>query len=870
MEIEKIIKNEKVKKILKEKLNDKNFLKKGLKEEEVNLLIKEFGYNEIKEKEENLLKRLLKKLWGPIPWMIEFALFLSFIIKRYEDFFVILTLLVVNVFVEFWQEYKATNALKILKEKLAKKSLVLREGKWKEIEAKYLVPGDIIKLKIGDIVPADVILLEGVLEVDQSVLTGESKLVEKKRNDLVYSNSIIKEGEGVAIVVGTGINTFFGETVKLVAKAEKEEKSHFQKMVIKVGNYLTIITIILTFILVLFGLYRHESFIEIIRFSLILTIAAIPVALPVVLTVTMAIGALELSKKKAIVSRLPSIEELAGVDVLCSDKTGTLTMNKMSISSPVIFDNIDEKTLIFYAALASKEENQDPLETPLFDYLKKEGLYEELKKWKTIKFVPFNPKIKRTEAIVEKNGEKIEIIKGAPQVILSMSNTTKKEEIVKKIKELAKKQYRVIAVAIKKEKDSKFKILGLIPFYDPPRPDSKEAIDMAKSLGIKVKMITGDNIEIARNIAKLLGIGEKIYNIKELKESDILEEYVLLSKTISEILLKKLGKNEEEAEKISEEITKEVKKILKDKILPGSVKKHESQIIEIVEKADGFAEVLPEDKYFIVEKLQKKGHIVGMTGDGVNDAPALKKADCGIAVNNATDAARSAADIVLLTPGLKVIIDAIILARKIFRRMESYVIYRITETIRILIFVFLSILIFKFYPITAIMIVLLALLNDIPIIAIAFDNVEFSKEPIRWNIFEILFISTILGITGLITSFTILILLIKYFKLPVHIINTIVFLKLLIAGHLTIFVSRSKSFCWKKPFPSITLVITTLLTVIIGCLIALFGLKLLTPVNIKWVMFIIVYALLSMFINDLVKVWTYNFIKKHHKQSKIN
>ncbi len=847
----------------KELLTDSN-LKKGLSEKEAQQLLKKYGLNEIPEKEESLFHRILKRFWGPIPWMIEFAAFLSILVKRWEDFFVILSLLLINVVVDFWQEHKALSALKVLKEKLAKKALVLRDGEWKEVDTKYIVPKDIVKLKIGDIVPADVKIIEGFILVDQSSLTGESLLIPKKKGDLVYANSIIKEGEAIAVVVNTGLDTYFGKTVKLVSKAEREKQSHFQKMVVKIGNYLILITIFLVTLVILVGLHRHENFLELLRFGLVLTIAAIPVALPVVLTVTMAIGALKLVKKNVVVSRLSAIEELAGIDVLCSDKTGTLTLNKMTITSPYTF-GIKEEDLIFFAALSSREEDKDPLETPLFEYLKNKGLYEKLNDWKILKFTPFNPNIKRTEALVEnkKTGERLIVAKGAPQIIYQLSKDINEKEFFKIVNDFAEKKFRTIAVAVKKENEKKFHILGLIPLYDPPRPDSKIAIREAKDFGVEVKMVTGDNLAIAKNIAKILDIGDNILSMKELKERDVTKEYELLAEIIAKALYNKIKGNEKEAEKVGKEIAELVKKEIGGKITKANIKRHESEIIKIIEEANGFAEVLPEDKYFIVDKLQKADHIVGMTGDGVNDAPALKKADCGIAVVNATDAAKAAADIVLLTPGLKVIIDGLKISRQIFARMESYVLYRITETIRVLIFLTLSIIFFNFYPLTPIMVILLALLNDIPILAIAYDNVKISKKPVRWKLNETLILATVLGITGVITSFGILFLLVDYFKLPESVIRTIIFLKLLIAGHLTIFVARNKDWLWKRPFPSKLLFTATISTVTIGSFISLCGLKLIKPISVWWVIFVLGYAITSMIINDFIKKITLKIIKEN-------
>ncbi len=833
-------------------------LKKGLSEEEAKERLKKYGLNEIPEKEEPLWHRIFRRFWGPIPWMIEIAAILSASVQKWEDFTIIMILLFVNAGVDFWQEHKALSALKVLKEKLAKKSIVLRDGIWKEVDARYIVPGDIIKLKIGDIIPADVKLVQGdFILVDQSALTGESLPVMKKVGDIAYANSIVKQGEMIAVAVATGLNTYFGKTVKLVAKAEREQRSHFQEMVIKVGNFLIVMTLIIVALMILFELNRGADWQELLRFSLVLTVAAIPVALPAVLTVTMAIGALYLAKRQVIVSRLASIEELAGVDVLCSDKTGTLTKNQMTISVPFTVDGYKTEDLMFFAALASKEENKDPIEIPIFEWLKKHNLYEKVKQCKQKKFIPFDPVRKRTEALVECNGKEIVVTKGAPQVIIELCDDEEFDKNVayQRVEEFAENGFRTLGVAYKNPNKEKFHFVGLIPLFDPPREDSKPAIEEAKRYGVEVKMITGDNIAVARYIAKLLGIGDKIYSARELR-GETYEEYVILAKVITKALLQvEEGLSPEEAEKRAKKIAKLVEKELEGAKLPaGTVKRHESEIIKLIEEANGFAEVFPEDKYFIVDKLQKADHIVGMTGDGVNDAPALRKADCGIAVSNATDAARAAADLVLLAPGLMVIVKAIEIARQIFGRMEAYTIYRIAETIRVVFFMALSIMIFQFYPVTAFMIILLALLNDIPILSIAYDNAKISPKPVRWDMYEIIIMAFWLGIAGVMSSFLLFFLLEEYWKLPQDLIQSIIFTKLVVAGHGTIYNTRVKDWFWKKPWPSPILWIATFGTRVIGTIIAVYGFGLITPVGWGWALFIWGYAMVWFFFNDAVKM----------------
>ncbi len=838
---------------------------KGLAPEDAKKRLEQYGYNEIPEKEESTFHRVFRRFWGPIPGMIEVAALLSAVVRRWEDFTIIMILLLTNAFIDLWQESKALNALKVLKNKLAKQALVLRDGKFQTVDARELVPGDIIKVKIGDLVPADVKLIAGdYIQADQSALTGESLPVSKKVGDVAYSNSIIKQGEMMAVVTNTALNTFFGKTVALVAKAQREEKSHFQKAVIQIGNYLIIITIFLAAIILITALFRHEDMLEILRFTLILTVAAIPVALPAVLSVTMAVGAMNLAKKQAIVSRLVSIEELAGVDVLCSDKTGTLTQNRMTVSDPVPFGGHTVKELMLYAALASREENKDPIETPIFEYIQKTGQTEELTRYQQTKFTPFDPVSKRTEAIVKSGDKSFVVTKGASQVILGLcGEQVNQEEILGKVEDFAEKGFRTLGIAVKQPEAENFDFIGLLPLFDPPREDSQATIKKAMALGLSVKMVTGDNIAIAKQIANVLGIGDNIFDARDLRGASN-KELIILGKIISTAVFKKMSPNvsERDTEEFAKGVVKDIEKELDNIELPkGYVKRHESEILSVIEEADGFAQVFPEDKYLIVDKLQKAGHIVGMTGDGVNDAPALKKADAGIAVSGATDAARAAADLVLMAPGLSVIVDAIEGARVTFERMKSYSLYRIAETIRVILFMTASIVIFNFYPVTAIMIIILALLNDLPILAIAYDNTKVDNEPVRWNMTEVMSISTMLGILGVIASFGIFYIAEEYMHLSAPVVQSFIFLKLAVAGHLTIFITRTEDRFWRKPYPAPILLWAAVLTKILATLFVVYG-WFVAPIGWQNALIVWGYALAWAVVNDFVKVWAYKLLRK--------
>ncbi|MGC2636125.1 MAG: plasma-membrane proton-efflux P-type ATPase [Acidobacteriaceae bacterium] len=777
----------------------------GLSQAEAQKRLTQYGPNEIAEKKTNAFLKFLSYFWGPIPWMIEVAVILSGVVRHWMDFGIILFLLLSNAAVGFWEEHQAGNAIEALKARLAINARAKRDSKWTTPKASELVPGDVIRLRLGDIIPADARLLAGdPVEVDQSALTGESLPVSVKPGGAVFSGSILRQGEIDAMVYATGTNTYFGKTAQLVQEAHSV--SHFQRSVLEIGDYLIILAAALVILILVVALFRGDRVLTTLEFCLVLLVAAIPVAMPTVLSVTMAVGARLLAKKEVVVTRLSAIEELAGVDILCSDKTGTLTQNKLTLGDPFSVNNIPGDQVILWAALASRAENKDTIDLAVIGGVKDK---EALKGYQILHFQPFDPVHKRTEATVKGgDGKQFFVAKGAPQVILAMATNAEevKPAVEKAVNEFAGRGFRSLGVA-RADEEGKWQFSGVLPLFDPPREQAKATIASARQMGVKVKMVTGDQVAIARETAKQLGMGTNILDATS------------------------LGDTKQQAT---------------------------DQSAEAIEKADGFAQVFPEHKFHIIEVLHKRGHFVGMTGDGVNDAPALKQADCGIAVSGATDAARAAASIVLLAQGLSVIIDAIKESRRIVQRMNSYAIYRIAETLRVLLFMVLAILVFNFYPLTAVMIVLIAVLNDGAILSIAYDNVHYKDQPEAWNMRLVLGIATVLGVVGPIAAFGLFYLGDRVLHLGHPQLQTLMYLLLSVAGHLTIFLTRTRGPLWSIR-PARILWMAVLGTQAIATLIAVYGLFM-APLGWKLAGLVWAYALVWALVTDRVKLLGYRIL----------
>jgi len=781
----------------------------GLKQTEVENHLEQYGYNEVLEKKANPLFRFLRKFWGLTAWMLEFIIILSWFLHKQSDAYIVIGLLVFNAIIGFAQEQNAANAVEALKKKLQVNAKVLRDRIWKTVIARELVPGDIIRVRIGDFVPADVKIINGEISVDQSALTGESLETEKKPQEIIYSGSIVSKGEATGIVVLTGINTYFGRTIQLVQIARP--KLHIEEIISRVVKWLLIIVAILLSVALVASFLQGINLLEILPLMLVLLLGAIPVALPAMFTVSMALGSLELIKKGVLVTRLSATDDAARMDILCVDKTGTITMNKLSVAKLFPTNGYSENDVLLYGALASQEANNDSIDMAFIDLARQKNILDSsfIKK----AFTPFDPKTRRTESIIKKGKEEFQVMKGSFDVIAEVCGLDEKSEanLEARVNEFAKKGYRTLAVSKAKIKNRP-ELVGIVALYDPPRPDSIKLIKELRNFGLSVKMLTGDALPIAQEIGRDVGIGDRIVKVSELKELE---------------------------------------------------KSNPLKAVELVEKSDGFAEVYPEDKYLIVKNFQAKGHIVGMTGDGVNDAPALKQAEVGIAVNNATDVAKGAASIVLTDEGLTDINGPIKIGRMMFQRINTWILNKITRTVLKTCFIVLAFLLLGKFVISASAMLIMIFMTDFVKISLSTDNVRWSKKPSIWDIDGLAKISVVLGLIMVVEAFGLLYIGLHYFNLGVDngALSTFSFEILFFFAMFSIFVVREKGHFWDTA-PSKILLSILLADMTLGVVLSTFGLLGLKAIPLIETIVVIGYAFLfSLIINDFIK---FALLKKWH------
>ena len=775
----------------------------GLTHNEVDVRRNVHGYNEVAEQKGHPVLKFLGKFWGISAWMLELIMVLSAILGKYSDLIVVTTLLVINAVLSFMQERRAAGVVETLRRRLQVNARVRRDSNWQVIPARELVPGDIVRVRSGDIIPADVKLLTGALTVDQSTLTGESKDADKTLGEMLSSGSVVRRGEGNGVVMLTGAKTYFGRTTELVQEARP--KLHIEAVVAKVVRWLFVIVGALLGVVVVLSLVRGAPLLEMVPLMLVLLMSAVPVALPVMFTVSMAVGAKELAKRGVLVTRLSATEDAATMDVLCVDKTGTITINQLAVTGVIPLEHATEADVLFAGALASQEANQDPIDLAFLAAASERHIFDNLPKVAVISFSPFDAKNRRTEAVVEQNGQRMRVMKGAVRTIAETCGLRPPaiEALEVRVSESALKGYRTLAVACGPEAGA-IVLVGLVTLYDPPRRDAKRLIATLKDLGVRVKMLTGDALAVASEIAHGVGL-PNIRRIADLK-------------------------------------------------VAGA--QFDNEAVDLLAGADGFAEVFPEDKYVVVKHLQAAGHVTGMTGDGVNDAPALRQAEVGIAVSTATDVAKGAASVVLTEPGLTNIVALVEQGRTIYQRILTWIINKISRTILKAAFVAIAFLVTGKFVVSAFAMLLLVFMTDFAKIALATDNVHPSKKPETWNIGGFIIVSVVLGVFMVAEALLLLWIGWERFGLATNnsALYTFSFLMLLYFAVFSVVSARERRWFWAT-MPSKTLVAAIVADALTGTVLTFVGLPGLMPLPWWHTLAIFAYSMLScLVVNDAVKV----------------
>ena len=775
----------------------------GLTHAQVDTLRKEHGYNEVAEKKGHPVLKFLQKFWGISAWMLELIMVLSAFLKNYSDLAVVGALLVVNAVLGFLQEQRAAGVVETLRKRLQVSARVRRDSNWLVIPARELVPGDIVRVRPGDIIPADVKLLTGAMSVDQSALTGESKEVDKALGDVLSSGSIVRRGEGNGVVMLTGAKTYFGRTTELVQEARP--KLHIEAVVAKIVRWLFVIVGVLLGVVVALSVIRGAPLIEMIPLMLVLLMSAVPVALPVMFTVSMAVGSKELAKRGVLVTRLSAAEDAATMDVLCVDKTGTITMNQLTVTGVTPQEHATEAEVLFAGALASQESNQDPIDLAFLAAATDKHVFDGLLPVTPISFAPFDAKTRRTEAVVEQNGQRLRVMKGAVHTIAEACGLQPPAiaALDAQVNASASKGHRTLAVARGPETSTPI-LVGLVSLYDPPRTDAIQLIATLLGLGVSVKMLTGDALPVAIEIGQGVGL-PNIQRMADLKNASAQVD----------------NKN-----------------------------------VELLAGADGFAEVFPEDKYIVVKHLQSAGHVTGMTGDGVNDAPALRQAEVGIAVSSATDVAKGAASVVLTEAGLTNIVALVEQGRTIYQRILTWIINKISRTILKAAFVAIAFVVTGKFVVSAFAMLLLVFLTDFAKISLSTDNVRPSQNPETWNIGGFITVSVVLGVAMVAETLFLLWVGWTQFGLATNndALYTFSFLLLLYFAVFSVVSARERRWFWST-LPSKTFMSALAADAIVGTILTFVGLKGLVPLPWWQTLGIFAYALLAcLVLNDAVKV----------------
>src|SRR5512143_2397032 len=775
----------------------------GLTHAEVDSRRQVHGYNEVAEQKAHPVRQFLAKFWGVSAWMLELIMALSAFLGKYADLAVVSALLVVNAVLGFMQERRAAGVVETLRRRLQVSARVLREASWQRVPARELVPGDIVRVRPGDIIPADVKLLAGDVSVDQSALTGESEEVDKAAGGVLSSGSIVRRGEGNGVVMLTGAQTYFGRTTELVQAARP--KLHIEAVVARVVRWLFAIVGTLLGVVLVLSLIRGAPLVEVVPLMLVLLMSAVPVALPVMFTVSMAVGAKELAKRGVLVTRLSAAEDAATMDVLCVDKTGTITLNQLAVTGVIPLGDATEADVLFAGALASQEANQDPIDLAFLAAAKAHRVFDGAAAVTPVSFAPFDAKSRRTEAVVEHGGRRLRLMKGAVRTIAEACGLQPPEidALEARVGESAQKGYRTLAVARGAEAGMPA-LVGLVSLYDPPRPDAAQLIATLRDLGVAVKMLTGDALAVAREIANGVGLP----NIRRVAD------------------------------------------------LKAAAAQAGSEAVDLLAGADGFAEVYPEDKYIVVQHLQAAGHVTGMTGDGVNDAPALRQAEVGIAVSSATDVAKGAASVVLTEAGLTNIVALIEQGRTIYQRILTWIINKISRTILKAAFVAVAYVMTGRFVVSAFAMLLLTFMTDFAKIALATDHVRPSRKPETWNIGGFITVSVVLGVAMVVEALLLLWISWSWFGLATsdNALYTFSFLTLLYFAAFSIVSARERRRFWATR-PSKILLAALSADVFIGTLLTRVGLPGLMPLPWSQTLAIFAFAMVAcLVVNDALKV----------------